>query len=184
MNLIYGIKDKPKFGQMLVFAFQQVLAILAATIVVPVIVGNGMSQSAALLGAGVGTLVYQLFTKFRSPVFLGSSFAFIGPMAAAFGGAVSASAGFAGLILGAAFAAVVYVIIAAVVKFVGVKWISKLMPAVVIGPTVALIGLSLSGAAINDVFSYGEKTTFGTASYFAMTPSIWASMIRIPRALA
>ena len=176
MNLIYGIKDKPKFGQMLVFAFQQVLAILAATIVVPVIVGNGMSQSAALLGAGVGTLVYQLFTKFRSPVFLGSSFAFIGPMAAAFGGAVSASAGFAGLILGAAFAAVVYVIIAAVVKFVGVKWINKLMPAVVIGPTVALIGLSLSGAAINDVFSYGEKTTFGTASYFAMTPSIWASM--------
>ncbi len=177
MNLIYGIHDKPKFGQMLVFAFQQVLAILAATIVVPVIVGNGMSQSAALLGAGIGTLVYQLFTKFRSPVFLGSSFAFIGPMAAAFGGAVSASAGFAGLILGAAFAALVYVIIAVVVKFAGVKWINKLMPAVVIGPTVALIGLSLAGAAINDVFSYGEKTTFGTSSYFAMTPAIWASLI-------
>ncbi len=177
MNLIYGIKDKPKFGQMLVLAFQQVLAILAATIVVPVIVGNGMSQSAALLGAGIGTLVYQLFTKFRSPVFLGSSFAFIGPMAAAFGGAVSASAGFAGLILGAAFAALVYVIIAAVVKAVGVKWINKLMPAVVIGPTVALIGLSLAGAAINDVFSYGEKTTFGTSSYFAMTPAIWASLV-------
>ena len=90
MNLIYGIKDKPKFGQMLIFAFQQVLAILAATIAVPSIIGNGMSQSAALFGAGIGTIVYQLFTKFRSPVFLGSSFAFIGPMAAAFGGAVSA----------------------------------------------------------------------------------------------
>ena len=176
MNLIYGIKDKPKFGQLLIFAFQQVLAILAATIVVPVIVGNGMSQPAALLGAGIGTLVYQLFTKFRSPVFLGSSFAFIGPMAAAFGGAVSASAGFAGLILGAAFAALVYVIIAVVVKFAGVKWINKLMPPVVIGPTVALIGLSLAGAAINDVFSYGAKTTFGTSSYFAMTPAIWASL--------
>ena len=176
MNLIYGIQDKPKFGQMLIFAFQQVLAILAATIVVPAIVGNGMSQSAALLGAGVGTLVYQLFTKFRSPVFLGSSFAFIGPMAAAFGGAVSASAGFAGLILGAAFAALVYVVIAIVVKLAGVKWINKLMPPVVIGPTVALIGLSLAGAAINDVFSYGEKTTFGTSSYFAMTPAIWASL--------
>ena len=176
MNLIYGIQDKPKFGQMLIFAFQQVLAILAATIVVPAIVGNGMSQSAALLGAGVGTLVYQLFTKFRSPVFLGSSFAFIGPMAAAFGGAVSASAGFAGLILGAAFAALVYVVIAVVVKLAGVKWINKLMPPVVIGPTVALIGLSLAGAAINDVFSYGEKTTFGTSSYFAMTPAIWASL--------
>ena len=137
MNLIYGIKDKPKFGQMLVFAFQQVLAILAATIVVPVIVGNGMSQSAALFGAGVGTLVYQLFTKFRSPVFLGSSFAFIPSMTAAFAGAASASAGFAGIILGAALAGLVYVIIATVVKLVGVKWINKLMPAVVIGPTVA-----------------------------------------------
>ena len=78
MNLIYNLDDKPKFGQLLIFAFQQVLAILAATILVPAIIGNGMSQSAALFGAGVGTLVYQLFTKFRSPVFLGSSFAFIG----------------------------------------------------------------------------------------------------------
>ena len=175
MNLIYGINDKPKFSQMLLFAFQQVLAILAATIVVPVIVGNGMSQSAALLGAGIGTIVYQLFTKFRSPVFLGSSFAFIGPMAAAFGGAVSASAGFTGLVVGAAFAALVYVVIAVVVKVAGVKWIDKLMPASVIGPTVALIGLSLAGAAINDVFSYGEKTAFGTASYFIMNPTTWAS---------
>ena len=176
MNLVYGIKDKPKFGQLLIFAFQQVLAILAATIAVPAIVGNGMSASAALFGAGVGTIVYQLFTKFRSPVFLGSSFAFIGPMAAAFGGAVSATAGFTGIILGAILAGLVYVIIAAVVKFAGVKWIDKLMPPVVIGPTVALIGLSLAGAAINDVFSYGEKTTFGTASYFAMNPNIWASL--------
>jgi len=136
-----------------------------------------MSQSAALLGAGVGTIVYQLFTKFRSPVFLGSSFAFIGPMAAAFGGAVSASAGFAGLILGAVFAGLVYVIIAAVVKLVGVNWINKLMPPVVIGPTVALIGLSLAGAAVNDVFSYGEKTTFGTSSYFIMNSTTWASLV-------
>jgi len=177
MNLVYGVKDKPKFGQMLIFAFQQVLAILAATIVVPVIVGNGMSQSAALLGAGIGTLVYQLFTKFRSPVFLGSSFAFIGPMSAAFGGAVSASAGFAGLIMGAVFAGLVYVIIAIVVKSTGINWINKLMPPVVIGPAVALIGLSLAGAAVNDMFSYGAKTTFGTSSYFIMDASIWASLI-------
>jgi len=151
MNLIYGIKDKPKFGQMLLFALQQVLAILAATILVPAIIGNGMSQSAALFGAGVGTLVYQLFTKFRSPVFLGSSFAFINSMFAAFGGAASASAGYAGILLGAAFAGLVYVVIAIVVKFVGVKWINKLMPPVVIGPTVALIGLSLAVNAVNDL---------------------------------
>ena len=151
MNLIYGIKDKPKFGQLLVFAFQQVLAILAATILVPAIIGNGMSQSAALFGAGVGTIVYQLFTKFKSPVFLGSSFAFIGSMFAAFGGAASASAGYTGLLLGAAFAGLVYVVIAIVVKLVGVKWINKLMPPVVIGPTVALIGLSLAVNAVNDL---------------------------------
>ncbi len=150
-NLIYDIHDKPKFGEMLVFAFQQVLAILAATILVPAIIGNGMSQSAALFGAGIGTLVYQLFTKFNSPVFLGSSFAFIGSMFAAFGGAVSISAGYAGLILGAVFAGLVYVAIAVVVKFVGVAWINKLMPAVVIGPTVALIGLSLAVNAVNDL---------------------------------
>ena len=151
MNLVYGIKDKPKFGQMLIFAFQQVLAILAATIAVPSIIGNGMSQSAALFGAGVGTLIYQLFTRFKSPVFLGSSFAFIGSMFAAFGGAASASAGYAGLILGAAFAAAVYVVIALIIKIAGVNWINKLMPAVVIGPTVAIIGLSLAGNAVGDL---------------------------------
>ena len=158
MNLIYGIKDKPKFGQLLVFAFQQVLAILAATIAVPSIIGNGMSQSAALFGAGIGTLVYQLFTKFKSPVFLGSSFAFIGSMFAAFGGAASASAGYAGLLIGAVCAGLVYVIIAMVVKFAGVQWINKLMPPVVIGPTVAIIGLSLAGNAIGDL-STGKVAT-------------------------
>ncbi len=152
MNLVYGVKDKPKFGQMLVFAFQQVLAILAATIAVPSIIGNGMSQAAALFGAGAGTIVYLLFTKFRSPVFLGSSFAFINSMFAAFGGAASASAGYAGILLGAVFAGLVYVVIAVVVKFVGVNWINKLMPAVVIGPTVAIIGLSLAPNAVADLF--------------------------------
>ncbi len=152
MKLIYGVKDKPKFSQTIVFAIQQLLAILAATIAVPTIIQNGMSQSAALFGAGVGTFVYLLFTKFRSPVFLGSSFAFIGSMLAAFAGAGSVvTLGYLGLILGAIFAGLVYVVIALVVKFVGVKWINKLMPAVVIGPTVAIIGLSLAGAAISDL---------------------------------
>ncbi len=151
MNLVYNIKDKPKFGQTLLFALQQLLAIMAATIAVPAIVGNGMSQTAALFGAGVGTLVYLLFTKFRSPVFLGSSFAFIGPMLAAFAGGVSMQLGYLGLIIGACFAGLVYVVFAIAVKFAGVKWINKLMPAVVIGPTVAIIGLSLAGNAVGDL---------------------------------
>ena len=158
MNLVYGIHDKPKFHRLLIFAFQQVLAILAATIAVPAIIGNGMSQSAALFGAGVGTLIYQLFTKFKSPVYLGSSFAFLGSMGAAFAGAASGAAGHAGLIIGAVFAGLVYVIIALIIKFVGVNWIDKLMPPAVIGPTVAIIGLSLAGNAIGDL-SKGKVMT-------------------------
>lgn len=151
MKLVYNVNDRPKFGQTVLFAIQQLLAIMAATIAVPAIVENGMTASAALFGAGVGTLVYLLFTKFKSPVFLGSSFAFINSMFAAFAGAVSMKAGYVGLIIGAAFAGLVYVIIAIVVKLVGVKWINKIMPAVVIGPTVAIIGLSLAGNAIGDL---------------------------------
>ncbi len=178
MKLIYGVKDKPKFGQVIVFAIQQLLAIMAATIAVPAIVGNGMTASAALFGAGVGTIIYQLCTKFRSPVFLGSSFAFIGPMCAAFAGAIgNGTLGYLGLIIGAAFAGLVYVVIALIVKFAGVKWISKLMPAAVIGPTVTLIGLSLAGAAINDVFSYGPTVQYGTSNYFLMSTNIWVSLI-------
>ena len=178
MKLYYNIKDKPKFPQLIVFALQQLLAIMAATIAVPTIIngnmGTDMSMSAALFGAGVGTLVYQLFTKFRSPVFLGSSFAFIGSMCAAFAGAVSMQVGYLGLIVGALIAALVYVVLAIVIKFVGVGWINKLMPAVVIGPTVALIGLSLAGAAIDDVFSYGPQDGNGS---FIMTSNIWMSVI-------
>lgn len=160
-NLVYGVKDNPGFWKTLVFALQQVLAILAATIAVPAIIGNGMSQSAALFGAGVGTLVYLLFTKFKSPVFLGSSFAFIGSMGAAFGGAASVSVGYLGILIGAILAGLVYVVIALVVKFVGVKWIDKIMPASVIGPTVAIIGLSLSGNAIGDLFKGSVTTIVG-----------------------
>ena len=151
MKLFYQPSDKPKFSQLIVFAIQQLLAIMAATLVVPVIVGNGMSPAAALFGAGAGTLVYVLFTKKKSPVFLGSSFAFLGSMAAAFAGAATTAVGYIGLILGAVFAGLVYVVIAIAVKFAGVEWLNKLMPAVVIGPTVAIIGLSLAGNAVGDL---------------------------------
>ena len=151
MKLIYNVSDKPKLNQLIIFAIQQLLAIMAATLVVPIIIGHGMSPAAALFGAGIGTLVYLLFTKFKSPVFLGSSFAVLGSMSAAFAGGVSMSLGYLGLILGAVVAGLVYVIIAIIVKFVGVAWINKLMPAVVIGPTVAIIGLSLAGNAVGDL---------------------------------
>ena len=174
MQLIYNVKDKPKFGQLIVFAIQQLLAIMAATIAVPAIVGNGMTASAALFGAGAGTIIYQLFTKFKSPVFLGSSFAFIPSMLAAFAGATSMQLGFLGLLIGVISAGLVYVVIAIIIKFAGVKWINVLMPPVVIGPTVALIGLSLAGAAVKDVFSYGPQDANGA---FIMSTNIWVSFI-------
>ena len=167
MNMIFGVKDRPKFGQTILFAIQQLLAIMAATLVVPVITngatGSTLSPAAALFGAGVGTLVYLLFTKFRSPVFLGSSFAFLGSMAAAFAGGVSMTLGYAGLILGAVFAGFVYVIIAAAVKVAGVKWLDRLMPVVVIGPTVSIIGLSLAGNAVSDLVKGSVVNAEGAA---------------------
>ena len=173
-NLVYGVKDRPSWGKIIVFALQQLLAILAATIAVPAIINNGnpgaqMSQSAALLGAGLGTIVYLLFTRFKSPVFLGSSFAFLGSMSAAFAGAVTINAGYLGLIIGALLAGLVYVILALIVKFCGTAWISKLMPAVVIGPTVALIGLSLAGNAIGDLMGAGFGFGPGNGTDYTLT---------------
>ncbi len=165
MKLVYNVNDRPPIGKTLVYALQQVLAILAATIAVPAITGHGMSQAAALFGAGVGTLVYQLFTRFKSPVFLGSSFAFLGSMATAFASATaSVYLGFLGLLIGAIFAGLVYVILALIVKFCGTGWINKLMPAVVIGPTVAIIGLSLARNAIGDLTNANN----GVSSYVSL----------------
>ena len=152
--MIYNVEDRPKFMANLVFAVQQLLAIIAATLLVPVLVNAAqdtivMDEAAALFGAGVGTLVYIVFTRRRSPVFLGSSFAFISPLIGA------ASCGFLGSIVGTVFAAAVYVIIAIVIKLVGTGWVDKLLPPVVIGPTVALIGLSLCSSAVSNINTSG-----------------------------
>ncbi len=161
MKLVYYPQDRPEKKQIVVFAFQQVLAIMAATIAVPVIIGNGMSSAAALFGAGVGTLVYLLFTQRKSPVFLGSSFAFIGSMSAAFAGAISVQVGYAGLVIGAILAGLVYVVLSLVIRKIGVAWVDRLMPPVVIGPTVSIIGLSLASNAVGDLQTSsvtGEQT--------------------------
>ena len=163
MKLIYKVEDKPQFHQLVIFAFQQLLAIMAATIAVPLIIKNGMNTAAALFGAGVGTLVYVAFTRKKSPVFLGSSFAFIGSMSAAFAGASSMAVGYVGLIIGAVFAGLVYVVIALFIERIGVDWVNRIMPPVVIGPTVAIIGLSLAANAVGDLQTSsltGERTQF------------------------
>ena len=179
MKLIYRPGDKPTPQKTVVFALQQLLAIMAATIAVPAAInkavpGADMQSAAALFGAGAGTLIYLLFTKFKSPVFLGSSFAFIGSMIAAVGGAATMHLGFLGLIIGAVLAGLVYVAIAIAVKYFGTAWIGKLMPPVVIGPTVALIGLSLSGSAVKNVFSWFADTA---PSAYEMTANASLSFV-------
>ena len=180
MKLVYDIGDKPPIKKNLVYAFQQVLAIMAATLLVPMLVNsnsgtNYMSQPAALFGAGVGTLFYLFATRGKSPVFLGSAFAFISPLV----GAVSC--GYLGIFLGAVFAGLVYTLIALIVKKTGSGWVNKLLPPVVIGPTVALIGLSLCGSAVNNL----NNTAGGAANYslvhialgfFAFIVTVWASV--------
>lgn len=124
MNLTYNVDEKIKFSKNIVFAIQQLLAIIAATLLVPTLVNSMfgsqiLDQAAALFGAGAGTLTYILFTKKRSPVFLGSSFAFISPLASA------CVFGYCGIILGAIIAGLVYVIIAIVIRLVGSSWVDK-----------------------------------------------------------
>ena len=144
-KLIFEVNGRPSFGKLLIFAFQQVLAVLAATIAVPTIIGLPVQIPAAILGAGLGTIVYLLFTRFKSPVVISSSFAFLGALSNA------VAFGYMGILLGGLFAGAVYVVIALIVKFVGTRWVEKLMPPVIIGPTVALIGLSLAGNATADM---------------------------------
>lgn len=154
-KLIYDVNDRPKFSKMLIFALQQLLAILAATIAVPSIIGLPTQIPAAIFGAGIGTLVYQLFTRFKSPVFLGSSFAFLSSLG------VAVAYGYCGIVLGSLVAGLVYVIIALVIHFVGTGWVNKLMPPVIIGPTVALIGLSLAGSAMGDIVKANASELYG-----------------------
>ncbi len=150
MKLIYNVSDKVPLKKNLIFALQQLLAIIAATILVPTLVNAGagekiLDQSAALFGAGVATLFYHLVTRRKSPVFLGSSFAFISPL-------ISAVAfGYLGIFLGAVFAGLVYVVVSLLIKASGTKWVNNLLPPVVIGPTVALIGLSLCSSAVGNM---------------------------------
>ena len=178
MKLVYNTNDKPPIRKNLVYAFQQVLAIMAATLLVPMLVNlksgtTYMSQPAALCGAGFGTLFYLFVTRRKSPVFLGSSFAFIQPLV----GAVAF--GYLGVFLGAVFAGLVYAVIALIIKKTGSGWVNKLLPPVVIGPTVALIGLSLCGSAVNNL----NNTASGSYSLvsillglFAFFVTVWASV--------
>lgn len=142
-NLLFDVHEKPAPFQGILLSFQHVFAMFGATILVPLILG--MPVSVALFASGIGTLIYQVATQFKVPVYLGSSFAYISAMALAIkemGGDVSAAQ------TGIFFVGLIYVLIAGLVKAIGTKWIDTLLPPVVIGPMIIVIGLGLANSAV------------------------------------
>lgn len=150
-KMLYNIDECPPVGQWIILALQHVFAMFGATILVPILVNAAAGTTVltipvALVTSGIGTLIYLLCTKGRSPVYLGSSFAFIAPIAA---GAVKAGVG--GAMTGIMVVGLVYVLVALVIKFAGKAWLDKILPPVVIGPMIMIIGLGLAPSAISQI---------------------------------
>lgn len=145
VNLLLDVDQNPPFAKGLLLSLQHVFAMFGATILVPLILG--MPVSVALFASGLGTLIYMVATQFKVPVYLGSSFAFISAMAFAMkqmNGDVSAAQS------GVVLVGLVYVVVALAVKLIGTKWIDRLLPPIVIGPMIMVIGLGLANSAVTN----------------------------------
>lgn len=158
-KMAYQIDEMPPIGKSIILAFQHLFAMFGATILVPILVNQAagaevLSIPVALVTSGIGTLIYMLCTKKKSPVYLGSSFAFIAPIAAAY-----AKGGISGTMTGVMAVGLIYIIIAIIIKFVGKSWLEKLLPPVVIGPMIMIIGLGLAPSAIGQI-GLDAGTTF------------------------
>ena len=150
-KMTYDVDEMPPFGKAIVLAFQHLFAMFGATILVPILVnaaagGTVLTIPVALVTSGIGTLIYILCTKGKSPVYLGSSFAFITPIAAAY-----LKGGIGGAMTGIMVVGLIYVLIAIIIKFVGKTWLEKILPPVVIGPMIMIIGLGLAPSAISQI---------------------------------
>ena len=150
-NLILDVNEKPSIGKWIILAFQHVFAMFGATILVPILVNSAagaevLTIPVTLVASGIGTLIYILCTKGKSPVYLGSSFAFIAPITAAY-----LKGGISGAMTGIMAVGLIYVIFAIIIKIIGKNWLDKLLPPVVIGPMIMIIGLGLAPSAISQI---------------------------------
>ena len=150
-KMLYDVNEKPPIAKWIVLALQHVFAMFGATILVPILVNTAAGEvvltiPVALVTSGIGTLIYILCTKGKSPVYLGSSFAFIAPLAAAF-----VKGGISGAMTGVMVVGLIYVVFAIIIKFAGKNWLDKLLPPVVIGPMIMIIGLGLAPSAISQI---------------------------------
>ena len=150
-KMLYDVNEKPPIAKWIILALQHVFAMFGATILVPILVNTAAGEvvltiPVALVTSGIGTLIYILCTKGKSPVYLGSSFAFIAPLAAAF-----VKGGISGAMTGVMAVGLIYVIFAIIIKFAGKNWLDKILPPVVIGPMIMIIGLGLAPSAISQI---------------------------------
>ena len=150
-KMTYDVNECPPLGKWIVLALQHVFAMFGATILVPILVNAAAGEvvltiPVALITSGIGTLIYLFCTKGKSPVYLGSSFAFITPIAAAF-----MKGGISGAMTGIMAVGILYIIVALIIKFIGKDWLDKLLPPVVIGPMIMIIGLGLAPSAISQI---------------------------------
>ena len=150
-NLILDVNEKPSIGKWIILALQHVFAMFGATILVPILVNSAAGEEVltipvTLVASGIGTLIYILCTKGKSPVYLGSSFAFIAPITAAY-----LKGGISGAMTGIMAVGLIYVIFAIIIKLIGKNWLDKLLPPVVIGPMIMIIGLGLAPSAISQI---------------------------------
>ena len=166
-RMLLDVNEKPKVTKWIILAFQHVFAMFGATVLVPLLVNSAagtevLSTGIALLASGFGTLLYILCTKGKSPVYLGSSFAFISPMIVAY-----AAGGLGGTMTGVMVVGLIYMIVATIIHFTGKKWINKLLPPVVIGPMIMIIGLSLASSAVSNIGLGGETIEWKTVAVAA-----------------
>ena len=150
-KMTYDVEETPPISRWIILAFQHVFAMFGATILVPILVNTAAGEEVltipvALVTSGIGTLIYILCTKGKSPVYLGSSFAFIAPIAAAY-----LKGGISGAMTGVMVVGLIYVIVATIIHFTGKDWLEKLLPPVVIGPMIMVIGLGLAPSAIGQI---------------------------------
>ena len=150
-KMTIDVDEKPPVAKWIVLAIQHVFAMFGATILVPILVNQAAGEvvltiPVALVASGIGTLIYIICTKGRSPVYLGSSFAFIAPIAAAY-----IKGGISGAMTGIMAVGLIYVIVAIIIHFVGKNWLDRLLPPVVIGPMIMIIGLGLAPSAISNI---------------------------------
>ncbi len=150
-KMVLDVNEKPEIAKWIILAIQHVFAMFGATILVPILVNAGAGETVitipvALVTSGIGTLIYILCTKGKSPVYLGSSFAFIAPLVAAY-----LKGGISGAMTGVVAVGLVYIIFSIIVRFIGKGWIDKLLPPVVIGPMIMIIGLGLAPSAISQI---------------------------------